>query len=634
MSSRRPVIGILGGGQLGRMLCEAGIPINVSIIVLDAEDAPAKQDERIKSNSSRFNGSFKDPLKVRQLATECDVITVEIEHIDTAVLEDLEVNGARTSTGGKVAIQPSWETLRLIQDKYAQKKRLGELGIPVADQTIVESGQGMLDSMKQISNSLGFPWMLKARRDAYDGRGNIKISSEADLKQAAIDFTSRPCYAEKWVPFQMELAVVVIRTEDNNGNTLRVVPYPVVETIHEDSICSKVFMPPRNVSKGVCERAQRLACGVVKHLSGKGVFAVEMFLTEKEDLLVNEIAPRVHNSGHMTIETIPSMSQFKAHLTSILDRAVPEKLEPAVSSSIMINILGGAFPDSHDRLVEKAKSIYNKDLDVHVHLYGKKSKPSRKIGHITVTSSVDIEQLGKLVQPLIDIANEIRQERKQVAGRPQQSTNDPRNKPLVLVTMGSDSDLSVLKPGIDILRRFDVPYELDITSAHRTPQRMGEVAAKAASQGFKVIIAAAGGAAHLPGMMASHTTLPVIGVPVKASHLDGQDSLLSIVQMPKGVPVATVGINNSTNAALLATRILATSDEQLQKRMSDYQDQMKKEVEAKAERLKALGVDDYLDEMVKRTSDGQVSAAKRLRPSKQAAMTYTKEDIEAMAKRI
>jgi len=121
------------------------------------------------------------------------------------------------------------------------------------------------------------------------------------------------------------------------------------------------------------------------------------------------------------------------------------------------------------------------------------------------------------------------------------------SQPLVAVTMGSDSDLPVLKPGLALLKAFDIPFFVTITSAHRTPHRMIAFAESAAEKGFKVIIAAAGGAAHLPGMLASDTPLPVIGVPVKGSTLDGMDSMLSIVQMPRGVPVATVAINNSVS---------------------------------------------------------------------------------------
>lgn len=231
------------------------------------------------------------------------------------------------------------------------------------------------------------------------------------------------------------------------------------------------------------------------------------------------------------------MSQYKAQLYSILDESFPEVLEPQVSSSIMVNVLGGANPDSHHRLIEQAKNLHGKGKAVYPHMYGKESKPSRKIGHITITGSCPIEELEKFAQPLIQTADEIRQERLQASSKALRPTEAAKpavedQDPLVLVTMGSDSDLPVLKAGIDILDEFGVPWTVDITSAHRTPSTMAKVATEAASKGIKVIIAAAGGAAHLPGMIAAYTPLPVIGVPVKATHLDGLDSLLSIVQMP------------------------------------------------------------------------------------------------------
>lgn len=206
----------------------------------------------------------------------------------------------------------------------------------------------------------------------------------------------------------------------------------------------------------------------------------------------------------------------------------------------MVNILGGANADSHIPLVEKAKSMYSSKMAVYPHLYGKESKPGRKIGHITVTGFVSIAELEKFAQPLIDIADAIKEERHRASSkalRPQQAPKAAApaafsDKPLVLVTMGSDSDLPILKAGIDILNQFGVPWEVDITSAHRTPGKMAQVATDAAGRGIKVIIAAAGGAAHLAGMASAHTPLPVIGVPVKATHLDGMDSLLSTVQMP------------------------------------------------------------------------------------------------------
>jgi 5-(carboxyamino)imidazole ribonucleotide mutase len=140
-------------------------------------------------------------------------------------------------------------------------------------------------------------------------------------------------------------------------------------------------------------------------------------------------------------------------------------------------------------------------------------------------------------------------------------------EPLVGVIMGSDSDLPVMQGAIDVLEEFGVPYEVHVVSAHRTPQEMLDYGRDAAGRGLRVIVAGAGGAAALPGMTASVTSLPVIGVPVPLAHLDGLDSLLSIVQMPAGIPVATVGVGNARNAGLLAVRILATGDDALRARL-------------------------------------------------------------------
>ena len=160
--------------------------------------------------------------------------------------------------------------------------------------------------------------------------------------------------------------------------------------------------------------------------------------------------------------------------------------------------------------------------------------------------------------------------------------------------MGSDSDLPILTPGLAILDEFNIPYEVTITSAHRTPDRMLEYARTAEDRGLKCIIAAAGGAAHLPGMLAAATSLPVIGVPVRGSTMDGMDSLLSIVQMPRGVPVATVAVNNSTNAALLAWRIIGAGDESMREGMKEYMRDMEKTVLEKAKKLESVGYKAYL----------------------------------------
>jgi 5-(carboxyamino)imidazole ribonucleotide mutase len=158
--------------------------------------------------------------------------------------------------------------------------------------------------------------------------------------------------------------------------------------------------------------------------------------------------------------------------------------------------------------------------------------------------------------------------------------------PLVGVIMGSDSDLAVMQAAVDVLTEFVVPYEVRIVSAHRTPDVMSEYARGAVSRGLRVIIAGAGGAAHLPGMVASMTSLPVIGVPVPLSRLDGLDSLLSIVQMPAGIPVATVAIGNATNAALLAVRILAASNPSLREMVEARQRELAETVRENDERVR------------------------------------------------
>ncbi|MEB3176070.1 MAG: 5-(carboxyamino)imidazole ribonucleotide mutase [Synechococcus sp.] len=166
--------------------------------------------------------------------------------------------------------------------------------------------------------------------------------------------------------------------------------------------------------------------------------------------------------------------------------------------------------------------------------------------------------------------------------------------PLVGVVMGSDSDLPCMQRAVDILERFEVPHEVRVLSAHRTPLVMTEYARQAEARGLQVLIAGAGGAAHLPGMVAAITTLPVIGVPVSSKALSGVDSLYSIVQMPAGIPVATVAIGNATNAALLALQILALGNPELRRQLHDYRRELEQMVAAKDERLQQLGSSSYL----------------------------------------
>ncbi|KAI1744340.1 phosphoribosylaminoimidazole carboxylase [Xylaria scruposa] len=598
--TKNPVIGLLGGGQLGRMLCQAAAPLGITVAVLDAEDCPAKQ---INHNDLHVTGSFKDPEKIKELASRCDVLTVEIEHVECDVLEEIATKGVEVpSPDGngtimkRVPVHPSYKTIRLIQDKFQQKEYFANNWLPVAPQMAIESGDARIASIQEAAKRFGFPFMLKGAKGSYDGRGNFKVRGADDFESAVAQMGDQPLYAEKFVPFQMELAVMVMRTEDDDGNLKKVYPYPVVETIHEDSICTKVFFPPRNVSESITQKAQKVACDVVSRLWGRGVFAVEMFLVGDE-ILINEVAPRPHNSGHLTIELVPQRSQFRAQLDSILDRVPSPEFSfvPQFPSAIMLNILGGAEPHSHDKLVNLATSFYHPHANAALNLYGKESKPGRKIGHITAWGQSSVEQLCDRIGHIIKCMDDIRAERiGSATEKIGESTSQPKTTPLVAVTMGSDSDLGTLTAGLKVLEDFDVPFVVRITSAHRTPHHMMKFASEMSKSGCKVIIAAAGGAAHLPGMVSSEVALPVIGVPVRASVLDGMDSLLSIVQMPRGIPCATVGIGNSTNAALLAIRILGVAFPEYADKMKAYQEKMKNEVLAKDEVILSAGWEKYL----------------------------------------
>ncbi|KAA8900747.1 5-aminoimidazole ribonucleotide-carboxylase [Sphaerosporella brunnea] len=506
MDSRK--IGILGGGQLGRMMVEAAHRLNIQTVILDAPGAPAKQ---INALHAHVNGSFASADSIRELAEQCDILTYEIEHIDTKVLEEID---------GQVELQPSWRTVRVIQDKYLQKDHLSQAGVSTAESLAVEESTPVC--LAEIGRKLGFPFMLKSRTLAYDGRGNYVVKNEEAIPAALEALKNRPLYAEKWARFTKELAVMVVRTKDGQCFS-----YPTVETVHEDNICKLVYAPAR-VPAGTMDKARRLAEKAVGSFWGAGIFGVEMFLLEDGSLLINELAPRPHNSGHYTIEACPT-SQFEAHIRAITGLPLtPDSTTLATPSTnaVMLNLLGpSTFKIAREALSTKGATV---------HLYGKaEAKVGRKMGHLTVVAG-SMSEAEYQAAPLIKIFDD------EKSGAPESAVAEKpapkEKKPVVAIIMGSDSDLPVMKAGAEILKKFGVEFEVTIVSAHRTPDRMSTFAKEARARGLKAIIAGAGGAAHLPGMVAAMCTLPVIGVPVKGSVLDGVDSLHSIVQMPVSSP--------------------------------------------------------------------------------------------------
>jgi phosphoribosylaminoimidazole carboxylase len=552
------------------MFALAATRLGVKVLVLDPTDqAPASVA------ATQVSGSFRDSKSILDFAKQVDVMTVEIEHINTAALQEAVDAGCD--------VQPQPATLKIIQDKYNQKRYLEQHGIPLPPFTKVD-GEKDIDA---VSEKLGFPLMLKSRYLAYDGRGNYVVNNKEDFVKGIKCLTENASevdkeeilYAEGWAPFTKELAVMVAR--DREG---KVITYPVVETNHEDSILAHLECPA-DVPLNVQDRARQVAKEAVSKFEGAGVFGVELFLLEDGSVLLNEIAPRPHNSGHYTIEACVT-SQYENHVRAVLGWPLGDT-SMICGGSTMINILGEA---SGSEGAEIANSVISRSLCIpgaYPHWYGKEGvKPGRKIGHVTFTASTLQAARSKRDQIL--------------KGKTQALTEtgeegEAAKAPEVAVIMGSDSDLYVMKDAAEILRDFGIATQVTVVSAHRTPERMFDFARNAHKRGIKVIIAGAGGAAHLPGMVASMTPLPVIGVPVipKGAALDGMDSLLSIVQMPRGIPVATVAIQNATNAGLLAARIIGSANPAVLDRMQSYQDGLKDMVEKKAARLEGEGWEKY-----------------------------------------
>ena len=353
-------IGIVGGGQLGKMLIQAAKRMGLYVAVIDpTPDSPAGQiaDRQIVSD-------FYDEESIKQLASSCDITTYEIEHINVEVLKELEQKGCK--------IYPSPYVLEIIQDKSKQKQMLTDNNIPTAKWQKVDG------DLASALTSFGLPAVQKACKGGYDGRGVFVIHNADDIKN------SLKCesFLEEQIDFEKELAVMVAR---NSQGEIKC--YPVVEMIFDTkaNICDSTIAPAR-IDKKVQKQAIDIAVNCVEVLKGVGVFGIEMFVTKDGSVMVNEIAPRPHNSGHYTIEACIT-SQFEQHLRAIMN--LPLGATDLIIPSVMVNILGAEGYEG--------KPIYEGLEDVlkipgaNVHIYGKKvTKPYRKMGHVTIVDS-DIE---------------------------------------------------------------------------------------------------------------------------------------------------------------------------------------------------------------------------------------------------
>ncbi len=508
-------------------------------------------------------GSFRDVDRIRELSSKCDVVTMEIEHVNCDALEQLESEG--------IKVQPSSQTLRTVQDKYAQKIHMAKSEVPMGD--FVDAPT--VDAVREAGANWGYPLMLKAKRLAYDGRGNAVVQGANNIVPMFESLGGSDLYVEKWVPFVKEIAIMVVRSSSGELAT-----YPLVDTYQKDSICHTTITPA-NLSAGAMRSATEVASKAVGSLWGGGIFGVEMFLLPDDSILYNEIAPRPHNTGHYTYEAC-ECDQFENHLRAVLGLTLGStKLR--VGASLMLNILGDGTVEGTEQALSAALTVPG----AAIHWYGKgEPKKGRKMGHITFNGNSMAELQQRVLKSGLYVMggwSDLAIPNKQV-----------KRVAEVGIIMGSDSDLPTMKPAADVLQELGVSYEVTIVSAHRTPERMFKYAKTASSRGLKCIIAGAGGAAHLPGMTAALTPLPVIGVPVKTSTLSGVDSLHSIVQMPKGIPVATVAIGNAMNAGLLAARMLGMSDYALRERVALHQDGQESAVMSKVDSIGDLGWKEFL----------------------------------------
>ena len=298
-----------GGGQLGRMLAASASLLNVPLIILDpSPSSPAKQVIVPPPPFKHITGSFTEPDAIRSLADQVDVLTIEIEHVNAEVLEEIE-----KTTG--VQVHPSPKTIRIVQDKFQQKEHLRARGLPVAEYIAVKGNEGV----RAAADHLGLPLMLKSRTFAYDGRGNFVLRGidESAIQNALDALGDRPLYAEKWVPFSREIAVMVVRTTEGE-----VVSYPVVETVHRESICHLVFAPLR-ASRDILHRAKDIAESAVRTFEGAGVFGVEMFLLDDGESRLLSIEWQVNFVFQIVFTSMKSRHVRTTVVTTLLKLATP-----------------------------------------------------------------------------------------------------------------------------------------------------------------------------------------------------------------------------------------------------------------------------------------------------------------------
>jgi 5-(carboxyamino)imidazole ribonucleotide synthase len=347
-------IGVIGGGQLAWMMASAAQELGIELVI----QTPHDTDVAVSLATETVLAAVDDVAATATLATKCDVITFENEFVD---LEGL----GKLATTENVCFLPPLTALAPLLDKYTQRCYLRDLGLPVPNFAIL--------AQPKLPPGFEFPVVIKARRNGYDGQGTFIIKDASALAALYHRYPDTPFLVEEFVPFDRELAVIAAR-----GVNGEVITYPILETQQEDRVCRRVFTLD-DLPTEIVATCNSIASTLLVSLNAVGVFGIELFLTADGKVSVNEIAPRTHNSGHLTIEACAT-SQFSQLIRAVAGLPLGNA-ELACAGAVMINLLG--YTDTpKDYLAQRQhmSSIPN----AYVHWYEKESRIGRKLGHVTI----------------------------------------------------------------------------------------------------------------------------------------------------------------------------------------------------------------------------------------------------------
>ncbi len=357
------LIGCLGGGQLGRMLALAGLPLDIRMRVFDPDHAACAA-----ACAEHIQADWADTRALDRFCTGLDACTFEFENVPAATLEYV---------AAKVPTYPGPLSLSTGQDRGNEKAAFAKVGFSVPPYALVHSQQELQEAIAQV----GVPGVLKARRGGYDGKGQAVIRNAADAASAFASIGSRPAVYEAFVPFAREVSVIGCRGRDGS-----IVHYPLAENVHQSGILH-VSIGNAEVNSALATQAQDRLTALLNMLQHVGVLAIEMFEIRSASgsvLVPNEMAPRVHNTGHWSIEGCIT-SQFENHMRAVAGLPLGSTAMAAgASRAAMVNLIG-AYPPSQTL----ARQILS-DTQARVHLYGKAPRTGRKIGHITLVGGLEV----------------------------------------------------------------------------------------------------------------------------------------------------------------------------------------------------------------------------------------------------